>query len=431
VAAWLCAALVFAAVAAGAAEVEGEDAAGAESPEPEKHFFFDLGWDDGPTYALGELFPRFESLAWAEPAYQVELRGRVGGSLSLDGGTLGGDALPDGPRIDVRKARLYTRGNAYWLVHTEFKVEFAFEDQQFFLNDFYLRWKPRRFVDSVRFGYFDPPVSLQALTGSADRSLLESPPPVSAFAPGYRLGAEASGRFERPSLTWALNVSSVGQSQPNAEASSSSVLRGVGRLAWRPLGDDVTRPALIHLGVSGSHVLSGSGDLQYRARPDTFLTPYLVDTASFDANATLLGLEAAFRNGPATLQAEYLRSFVDADEGGSLDFSGAYAELSLVVTGETRPYDVATAVFTRIEPRAPFKPFRGQWGALELTGRLSWIDLDNGPVEGGRMIDVAVGPTWTWNKFVRFLASYSYARIVEEAGGDDAHVAQARIELRL
>jgi hypothetical protein len=44
---------------------------------------------------------------------------------------------------------------------------------------------------------------------------------------------------------------------------------------------------------------------------------------------------------------------------------------------------------------------------------------------------VAVGPAWTWNRFVRLLASYSYARIRERPGGDEAHVAQARLELRL
>jgi phosphate-selective porin len=403
----------------------------AESPAPEKPpFLFDVGWDDGPTYQIAQRLPRLANYPWAEPAREVRLEGRIGASLQLDGGALAGDALADGPRFDVRRARLSTRGAFDFLLRTEYKIEFAVEDRDFFLNDFYLRWRPPRWVDSVRFGYFDPPIALQALTGSSDRSLMETAAPVSAFAPGYRLGVEAAGAVPRPSLTWTFNVSSVGQSQPNAEATSSSVLRGVGRLVWRPLGSDVSE-RLIHLGFSASHVLSGSGDLQYRARPETFLTPYLVDTDSFDANATLLGGELALRRRNVSLQGEYLHALVDADEGGSLAFQGGYVQLAVVLTGETHPYDVATATFLRLEPRAPYKPLRGQWGAFELTGRVSYLDLSDGPVDGGRMATLAFGPAWTWNRFVRLLGGYVYARVADAPGGSNAHVFQARIELRL
>lgn len=427
----LLAALALAAGAgAGEAAPQEEAVPQEETQAEESRFFFDLGWDYGPTYEIGQRFPLLERYEWAEVAREVQVKGRVGATLHLDGGALAGGALPDGPRFDVRRARIHTRGNAFLLLRTEYKIELAVEEREVFLNDFYLRWRPRRFVDSVRFGYFDPPISLLALTGSADRSLMETSAPVSAFAPGYRLGVDLWRAHRRPSLTWSLNLSSVGQSQPNAEATSASVLRTVGRLAWRPLGDDVRAP-LIHLGASASHVVSGSSEIRYRARPETFLTPYLVDTDDFDADATLLGVEAAWRRGLATLQLEYLHAFVDADEGGSLAFFGGHAEFAIALTGETRPYDVATATFGRIEPRAPYKPFRGRWGAFELTARASWLDLSDGPVAGGRMASASFGPTWTWNRWVRLLAGYVYAHVSDRPGPSDAHIAQGRLELRM
>jgi phosphate-selective porin OprO/OprP len=208
------------------------------------------------------------------------------------------------------------------------------------------------------------------------------------------------------------------------------VLRAVGRVAWRPLGDDV-KDRLIHLGLSASHVVSGSGEIRYRARPETFLTPYLVDTDDLDADATLLGVEAAWRRGIGSLQTEYLHAFVDSDEEGRIGFWGGHVQFSLVLTGETRPYDRATATFGRIEPLAPYKPFRGQWGAFELTARASWLDLSDGGISGGRMASASFGPVWTWNRFVRLLAGYVYAHVSDRPGASDAHVLQARLELRM
>jgi phosphate-selective porin OprO/OprP len=367
-----------------------------------------------------------------EEITQIRLAGRIGASLYLDGGELAGDALHDGPRFEVRRARLNTRGDLLLLVHTEYKLEFALEDRDFFLNDFYLRWRPPRFVDTVRFGYFDPPVSLDALASSSDRSLMEVAAPISAFAPGYRLGIEATGSHASPSLNWSLNLSSVGQSQPDAEATSASVLRAVGRFVWRPLGDPTTsETSLLHLGVSVSQVLSGTGDLHYRARPETFLTSYLVDTGKFEGNATLLGLEAAWRRGPLSAQAEWLRAFVDADEGGEAQLQGGYLQLGWVVTGESRPYDPKTGVFQRVEPAEPYRPWRWQFGAFELAARASWVDLSDGEIDGGRMATVDVGPTWTWNRFVRLQAGYVYARVFDRPERSNAHVAQVRLELRM
>ena len=383
------------------AATSAEEAIPEEEAETARPRFLEFGWDDGPTYEFGHRMKLLEEMPWAEPALELRLRGRVGASLSLDGGVLGGDALPDGPRFDVRRARFLTRGDIYWLLLIDYKFEFAVEDQDVYLNDFFLRWRPPRYVDYVRFGYFDPPISLAALTGSGDRSLMENGAPVSAFAPGFRLGVDTAAHYEKPSLTWQLNLSSVGQSQPNTEATSASVLRGVARVAWRPLGDDVGF-RVVHLGLSASYVISGSSEVRYRARPDTFLTPYLVDTGDFDA-----------------------------DEGGLLAFYGGYAEFAVALTGETRPYDVATSTFGRLVPRQPYKPFRGRWGAVELAARGSWLDLTDHPVDGGRMISLTLGPTWTWNRFVRLMAGYVYAHVDDRPGGGHAHIAQARLELRM
>lgn len=389
-----------------------------------------MGWDAGPTYELSRRFPRLERYdrGWLS---DVRLRGRFGGSLFLDGGWLAlGEGEDGGFQGELRRARLYTKGewlHADW--PTEYRMQFAFEDGSFFLNDLYLRWRPPRWVDTVRIGYFDSPISLAALTGSADRPTLEVPAAVAAFAPGYRLGAEVTGTVERPSLTWVANLASVGQTQPFAEASSDT-LRAIGRVAWRPRDDRATGGELLHLGLSASFVLAGSGSLEYRARAESILSPYLADTDEIDGNSAFVGLEAAWRRGPLTVQAEMLRSFLDTEDEGSLSFYGLYAQATWAVSGESRPYDRSQAIWGRLEPARPFAPRAGRWGALELTARSSWLDLDDGGVRGGRLWTASFGPAWTLNRWVRVLGGYVFAHPTR-SDEEDAHLLQLRLELQL
>lgn len=398
------------------------------SQAPERRLVFDVGWDDGPTYEIARSLP---GLARYDRGLLsgVELRGRFGGSLYLDGGwlALAGED-DDGLEGAVRRARLYTSGElvrADW--PTEYKFQFAIEDGSFFLHDFYLRWRPPRWVDTIRVGYFALPLSLDSLTSSGDRTMMEVAPPVSAFAPSSRLGVEVTGSRQRPSLTWQLNLASVGQAQPFAEA-SSDVLRAVGRVVWRPRHDPSHAGELLHLGLSAGFVLTGGGTLQYRSRAESILTPYVVDSGEIDGDSAVVGLEAAWRRGPLSIQGELLQAFVDAEDEGSLRFHGAYAQASWALTGEGRPYDPKRAIWGRLAPARPLAPRRGQWGALELAARISWLDLDDGDVRGGRLFSASMGPVWTWNRFVRVLGSYVYAHPTRSDEGD-AHILQLRLEL--
>lgn len=388
-----------------------------QAPEPsDRAWVLDLGWNDGPTYEIGGPY--------------VAARGRIGGSLYLDAGLLlGDDPVDRGLEAKVRRARFYTRGQLVTWAGPEYKFEFAIEDGEFFLNDFYLRWKPRRFADRVQWGYFDPPFSLDALGSSSARSLMEVAAPSAAFAPGYRLGAGTGGHRFDPDLTWALNLSSVGQQTETGDASRER-LRVTGRLVWRPWHEEAAEsPSLLHLGTSVSWVDAAGGELRYRARPESFLTPYLVDTGKLDGMATLLALEGAWRRGPVSAQVELFALHIDADAQGSLRFGGATLMVSRVLTGEARPYDPASALFGRVVPKEDLAPFQGRWGALELASRLSWVDLSDGDVRGGRMLTVHLGLAWTWNRFARIHAGWVAAHTSGRPEDGTTLVLQSRLEL--
>src|SRR5690606_9614725 len=70
----------------------------------------------------------------------------------------------------------------------------------------------------------------------------------------------------------------------------------------------------------------------------------------------LLGVEAAMNRGPLLLQGEYFRYGLERDTPGLKDpvFGGWYAEAAYLLTGETRPFNTASAAFGSPVPAKPF-----------------------------------------------------------------------------
>jgi phosphate-selective porin OprO/OprP len=358
----------------------------------------------------------------------LRVRGRVGVTIDLDGGWLTGTP-DDGFEGALRRGRFYTQGKLDAWYGPAYKFQFGVEHGDVFLNDFYLRWElPVRFVDRLQVGYFEQPTGLSALASSGSRPMMELAAPVAAFRPGHRLGVQIEGAAEAPDLTWQLSVSSVGQSSQNAADASDSTLRGILRIAWRPWHEEEGEADLLHLGMSAGYTLSGSGDLRYRARPETFLGDPLVDTGDVSGDAALLAWEAAWRRGAFTLQSELFLSLAHA--GGSAQLAGVAVEASRVLSGETRPYFRSSAEFGRVQPDRPLSLRGHRWGAFQLTGRLGWLDLDDGPVRGGRMLTTNLELVWTWNAYVRIHAGGVYAHAIRAGDTTDALILQSRLELR-
>jgi phosphate-selective porin OprO/OprP len=405
--------------------VAARSAAGTSTGEDADRLRFDLGWDSGVTYRwetrIGDLDP-------TGFVTDTLLEGRIGGSLYLDGGWGAGDPLSDeGFLAAVRRARLYTRGHVRRRIDTEYKFEFAIEESQVYLNDFYLRWRPERIVDTVRVGYFDAPIGFQNLVASSSRALMETAAPVSAFVPGYRLGVDFSRVHEDPSLSWFLNLSSIGQSQEFGDASDQPFRIG-GRGVWRPWGGEAPDADLLHLGASVGYAPAG-GEVRHRARPESFLSEEVVDTGDVDGGNTLVGLEAIWRRGPFILQGELLGSFLQATDVGDPVFWGTYVQANVALTGEVRRYDVGEALFGRMAPRAPMGWGTQGTGAIEFAARLSWLDLSDDGVDGGRLLALSIGPVWTWNRNVRVLGGWVLGRTSSRPDDGFLRILQLRLEL--
>ena len=403
------------------------------APEPadvEDQLEWSFRWQDGPVYEVWWLTPQLQENAKLGLVKDLGVVGRIGGSLFLDYGFVSGEGLGNDWEVNLRRLRLETLGRFSYAMDTFYKISFGAERNRIYLNDFWLAWSPA-WIDRLRLGYIDPPFSIQALTTSQGRSFMETPAPVAAFAPGYRLGLEARDRVLDPDVAWSASLSSVGQSQQFSDASTSPFRFSL-RAAWRPFGvPDDPDAQLVHVALATGYLFSGTGDVQYRSRAESSLTPYLVDTGEIhDGQAVQLGVELARRAGPLRIEGEWIGSWVEAASGNRF-FSGSYLEAGWALTGEVRPYDAKSALFTEGQPLHPFSWQAGTWGGLELAGRVSWVDLTDRDVRGGRMFSVSGASIWSPNRFLRIHFDLIHARVSDRPGLGSNWIGQMRLELSM
>ncbi len=168
--------------------------------------------------------------------------------------------------------------------------------------------------------------------------------------------------------------------------------------------------------------LSERGEL--RIDPTTLISTGAIANVS---GAQVYSVEAAATYGPLFFQGEYFWFNVDRNAATglppfgapSLKFEGGYAEASFILTGETRKYNPAAAAYFGVVPEHPFSLAGGGWGAWEIAGRVSTINLNDQlatatGIAGGRQTIYTAGLNWYVNRNVRFLFDYLHGNVAKQ-----------------
>jgi phosphate-selective porin OprO/OprP len=173
------------------------------------------------------------------------------------------------------------------------------------------------------------------------------------------------------------------------------------------------------------NLIAGTQTLTLNDRPELRIDPTtLISTGAIAdvSGAQVYSAEAAATYGPLFFQGEYFWFNVDRNAFGplpSLRFQGGYAEAAYALTGETRRYNAPSASYGGISPANPFSLSGGGWGAWEIAGRYSTMDLNdqlataNG-VAGGRQTIYTLALNWYVNDNVRFMFNYLHGDITKQ-----------------
>jgi phosphate-selective porin OprO/OprP len=101
------------------------------------------------------------------------------------------------------------------------------------------------------------------------------------------------------------------------------------------------------------------------------------------------------------------------------------------LTGEPRPYDRTKGCFAAVTPQRPVAFGAHNVGAWEAALRLSYLDLVDGAVRGGRGIELMPGLNWYLTQNLRLQLEYGYTHVEDGPQNGNLHLLQGRIDVSL
>lgn len=415
----------------------------------EKSFQWKLNWDgwDGLHTEISQKTPIKDPMAELRMkvegtnAYRVlnleemKMSGKIGAKLAVDGATYvtGKEFQGFDPGAEVRRARVYAKGDCILLLPVSYELEIGYIPNEFYIENSFLSFKNIPWIGELKGGQFQAPMSLDMIISSRDLSLMEPAAPLQALAPGVNAGMQIGRPVFDQRATWRFGLFTAGVGRDYGDA-SADFGRAITRLTclpvYHPNPDQPGSAQLLHLGLSANVLYSGNSTVRYQTRPESHLAPFVLDTGDIAAEGALvIGAEAAWVNGPFSVQGEYLQSLVRENNGQTPDFYGLYASASWFLTGESRPYDRTEGAFGRVIPKRNFDLGHGGWGAWEIAGRYSIADLNSGNIQGGRLWMLMAGVNWYLHSHLKWRFEYGFGHVADRQPSGNLNVFQTRIEV--
>ncbi len=360
-----------------------------------------------------------------------------------------------------RRARVAVYGNVAAQTKYQVEMDFATAGRPSFF-DTYIEQENLPYVGAARVGQYCQPFSIDALTGFRNLTFLERSLPFLAFVPFRRLGGQVANQSEDEMSQWAFSVFRTGGYR-NAPLGDNRYGVDIGDIGGISFSTRATH--LVHYlegtndcslwAVGGSYnfsvlgadnadgsttkrpfyqtrVLPEFGPLGYSEEAQPFgqayaMTPSFIDSGRYPANNfQIFGLETVWQNGPWGAQAEWMGTVVDSIVG-NIFYHGAYGQIAYRLTGEHREYNKKNGTLGRLVPYHNFYSLKGGgiqgWGAWEVAGRLSYVDirnpsslnglyLNNTSNKGtGTLVDTTLGLTWFINTHTKIQGNWIHAML--------------------
>jgi phosphate-selective porin OprO/OprP len=313
------------------------------------------------------------------------------------------------------------------------------------LNQAYIAYRGLRDYANLTIegGYIDVPYTLDEATSSNNIMFMErAAPNVIATSINAGDSRSAVGVHANQSWWWAgayLTGPATGTSVANGTGAVSVVgihsnrqpVGATGRFVVTPINDKV---ATVLIGgdaaylsntggtVGGVNTLTLSDRIEVRVDPSSnglLSTGALgvLNTVNVDS-ARVLSAEAAVGIGSFYAQGEYYDYNIQRSGASDLNFSGFYGQASYVLTGESRKYSAGSGAFGGINPKNPVEWATGGYGAWEIAGRYSTVDLNdinNGiganAVRGGELRNITLGVNWYATENIRFMFNWINGKV--------------------
>lgn len=300
----------------------------------------------------------------------------------------------------------------------EYRLEADFADNELNVTDAFLRYGSDLLPAEVTFGQFKHPTSLAEQTSSRFITFAERPMFTDAFAFGRRLGvgmSKAAGRFSLSAGVFGDTINGD-NGRDNLLVAARGVYAPINTYGSQAV--DLQDHRLLHFGLSGFYRRMGDDNPAYNFFDGDIVgpSPDIFGTRNFRGDSdTFIGAELAYVNGPFSVQGEYGIDFVRSDgeilgrgPSGTADnpaFHGGYVETSYFISGNAiRGYKDGS--FDRPIFAKGVLPSQGGYGAVELAGRIDYLDLNDGNLQGGEIYTFGLGVNWWTTPYSRLMFNY-------------------------
>lgn len=353
---------------------------------------------------------------------------------------------------DFRRARLSANGNLTDITKYFFQMDFAFFGRPTF-TDVWVEQNEVPLLGNVRIGQWKQPFSLEVVSSFRYTTFVERSSLFQAFTPFRHYATGFQNHSEDLQFQWAASVMATGQDQYGGSLANAGGWGTAERFTWVPIWDEASNGReYLHLGVGHFFNAPPNKTTVFRTIPELYIgqnaagavgssgqaqpgafngTPFFVNTGNMGVSSyNVLGTELLWVEGPFSLQSEAMVNYVNQidnrantvnyqnpDGNSTAMFYGAYVSVGYFLTGEHRPYDRATGQIDRIKPFHNFSPWKDDcgWGAWELAGRWSLINLNDANIRGGQMTDYTAAVNWYVNpnwkicfNYIHSMPNFSY-----------------------
>ena len=307
----------------------------------------------------------------------------------------------------LRKVRPILQGTVYKFF--DFKIMADFGNGQALVQDAYLdfTYLPRT---KFRFGKFKPPVGLERLQADIDNLFVERAMPTD-LVPNRDVGVQVFGENLGGVFNYALGVFNGVVDGGNGDLDTNNTKDFAGRVFLNPFqSSSIALLKGLGIGLAGT---SGSqqGLLPVLRTPAQAIFFNYNPSTLANGNRYLISPQAYYYLGPFGLLGEYVQTAQDVKNGntfGEISTSAWQVAASYVITGEK-------ASFKSVTPREQFNPGAGSFGAVELAGRYTQLNVDNEAfilkfanpnVSASRASTWTAGVNWYFNRNLKLQLNY-------------------------
>ena len=336
------------------------------------------------------------TLKSSDGKFEFNIRGRIMADWSTGSDS---NSVNDFSGTKLRAAWFGIEGKATSNIKYKFEADFGGNSTK--VKDAYLQFKQDTW--SITVGQSKVPNSMEWNTAISQTTFMERAAFKSAFGFGRAFGVKVATGGDNWGFTAGVfqgnNTFSSGTKEGHTAAVRATVGGKIDKATWM-------------VGVSGrAKDLKDTGTITYKAKAITNLSMTMSNFGSNAVKENLVALEAAFTSGPLFGAVEY--AFANAKDGiaagTNAKFSGGYAEVGYILTGESRAINIKSGSWSRPKVNNPVN--EGGNGMWMVSARYDKLDLTNNGAFGGEQHSYVASVSWYMTRYIRAMLDYGYTKV--------------------